>query len=171
MKGMVAFNIWWYSFCQDVGWWTVFVTTGMKAIPKVMHTNTHTHTHTHTHTLTHTCKRRQSRTVIFEMLNEDVRVRRSRYYRQLRDTLCVNLRMHNLCIHDFSALNRRPNPVPFFNQHTLICNLQLFARTHKSRTVLIWNFVLGLIVECQNNYVLGSQCLHTHTHTHTHIYL
>ena len=59
-------------------------------------------------------------------------------------------------VYDFSTLNRGPNPVCvisyFFDIHLYarVGNLQPFARIHKSRTVLVCNFVLVLIMECRN---------------------
>ena len=79
-----------------------------------IHTHTHTHTcmyihlcihtyayvlkytHTHTHTHTCTCKHQQLRTMIFDSLNKDVRVRRTTG--NCGTLLCVKLRTHNLCM-------------------------------------------------------------------------
>ena len=86
-------------------------------------------------------------------------------------------------VYDFSALNRGPKPVHvilFFFQtypyYARVGNSQPFARIHKSRTVLFYNVVLGLMVERRNMSSVDSAytlshthiCTRTHTHTHRH---
>ena len=89
------------------------------------------------------------------------------YYRLLWDTSCVKLWMHNLCI-TFQRWTEDQTLCTFFSSIPLyarVGNLQLFAHIHKSRTVLVCNFVLWLwsVWICPRLTVLT----HTHTHTHT----
>ena len=119
---------------------------------------------------THTCKPCQSRTMIFDSLNEDVHVRCTtgnvgHFVCKIADTQLV---------YDFSALNRGPNPVYvifsfFFNipLYARVGNLQPFAHIHKSWTVLVCNVVLSLNVEFQSMSSVDSAYKLTHTHPAT----
>ena len=72
-------------------------------------------------------------------------------------------------VYDFSALNRGPNPVhvifSFVSTYPDMqeCNLQPFARIHKSWTVLVCNVVLGLNVEFRSMSSVDGDHMHTHT--------
>ena len=119
------------------------------------------------HTHTHTCK----------PWTDILLAKRGRAcsmcYRQ-RGTLCVKLRTHNLCM-TFQHWTEDQTLCTLFSlffQHTPIYarvgNLQLFARIHKSWTVLVCNVVLGLMVEFRSMSSVDGAYKLTHTHTHTH---
>ena len=96
--------------------------------------------------------------MIFDSLNEDVRVRRTtgnvgHFVCKIADTQLV---------YDFSALNREPNPVhvvfsfpPNISLHARVGNLQPFAWIHKSWTVQVCNVTCPWSDRGVSKYVLG----------------
>ena len=123
-----------------------------------------------THTNTHTGKPCQSRTMIFDSLNEDVRV--------LWDTLCVKLRTHNLCM-TFQLWTEDQTLRTLFS--LFFFNIPLYARVGSRQFATVCTYPQIVDRPCLqccprsecgvSEYVLGWQWLqltHTHTHTHTH---